>query len=142
MTRQDHDPQHRTGRPHEVDSLLAESLQTTAAEDFDWKEPERGPRWWERAEAQGQVIGAPASGHAVSRHPDEEAAGLRPGQLVFGTICFLLALWCLLGVVLGVTVDPLLVGLGICTLAGLILIAAGLRPRRGRRLGSPRARRR
>ena len=131
MTRRDHHPD----RPHEIDSLLAESLQTTTAEDFDWKEPERGPRWWERAEAEGRLGGASSERTADRPGSDtEEPSGMRPGQLVVGTVCFLLALWCLLGVVLGVMVDPLLVGLGICTLAGLILIAAGLRPRRRRRL--------
>lgn len=131
MTRHEH-PHER----HEVDSLLADSLQTTAAEDFDWKEPERGPRWWERAEAAGQLSSSSAETAQDTPRPsaDEGHTGLRTGQLVFGTICLLLALWCLVGVIWGIFVDPLLVALGICVLCGLILLAAGLRPRRRLRL--------
>lgn len=120
--------------PQDVDSLLAESLQTTPTEDFDWKEPERGPRWWERAEAEGQLTTPmPGTQNPVdTRAAEQVPTGMRTGQLVFGTICLLLAVWCLLGILFGIELDPLLVVLGICTLCGVILVAAGLRPRRRR----------
>lgn len=121
----------------DVDALLSESLHAQSEQDFTWKEPERKPRWFERAEVERTEV-APPHG-ADSRHiaPGPAARGggrgVRFGQLVFAAICLLLALWVLLGVVVGVVIEPIVVALGLFALAGISLVVAGLRPARRRR---------
>lgn len=113
--------------PADVDALLAESLKAQSERDFTWKEPERRPRWWERAEAAG----------AVSQVSKEAAPGkpaARWGSVVFALISLILAGWVVATVAFGVTVSPLVVGLVICFAAGSCLIIAGLRPKPGTRL--------
>ena len=121
----------------DVDALLSESLHAQSERDFTWKEPERKPRWIERAEVE-RTEAAPPEG-AYSRHLSPGSAargrgsGVRFGQLVFAAICLLLALWVVLGVV-GFVIEPIVVALGLFALAGIALVAAGLRPARRRRL--------
>ncbi|WP_010524237.1 hypothetical protein [Nesterenkonia sp. F] len=129
--------------PEDVDSLLAETLRAESEEHFTWKEPERKPRWYERVEQQSPAAASasrtvsPTSSAAPAPIGAPTAAsggGPRIGQLLLGAACLLLALWCLAALVFGVVLDPLVVALGLCTLGGLALIIAGLRPRRRRRL--------
>lgn len=119
--------------PENIDELLAESLKAQSEKDFTWKEPERRPRWWQRAEVQqapptGQVNTTPAA------YPAPERTGPRLGQLVFGAICLILALWTAMTVLFGAFLDPIILALGVCTLAGLALVVGGLRPKPGRRI--------
>lgn len=125
--------------PADVDALLAESLKAQSEQDFTWKEPERTPRWWERAEA--QTPSAPAE---VASRPSSEVrgshgsstssgGGVRPGSIIFALAALALAAWIIVSVVFGVTIDPILVGLVVSALAGLSLVVAGLRPNSGRR---------
>lgn len=113
--------------PDDVDALLAESLKAQSEKDFTWKEPERKPRWFERAEMQNPPAATSPAPRAVARDTEP-----RFGQMVFGAICLILAFWCLMTVLFGFFIDPVIVALGICTLAGLAFVAAGLRPRRRR----------
>ncbi|WP_258933906.1 hypothetical protein [Nesterenkonia pannonica] len=46
----------------------------------------------------------------------------------------MLALWVMASTAFGLSIDPLVVGLVVCTVAGLVLVAAGLRPKPGARL--------
>lgn len=139
-----HSPSHPTTpippEPEDVDALLADSLKAQSERDFTWKEPERKPRWWERAELEeapatgaSQPSGpvAPAASSGSSR---AERSGPRFGQMLWGAICLVLALWVLAGVVLGVTIEPVLLALGLCTIAGVALVLAGLRPKPGHRI--------
>lgn len=121
--------------PENIDELLAESLRAQSEEDFTWKEPERRPRWWQRAEVQQ----ASPAGRSVTAEPSPAAGGAersgpRLGQLVFAAICMILALWTVMTVLFGVFLDPVVLALGICTLAGLALVLGGLRPRPGQRI--------
>lgn len=127
--------------PKDVDALLAESLKAQSEMDFTWKEPERKPRWWQRAEMQ-QHSSVYSSGPTTPVGPssvyprttDREKPGIRTGTMVFGVICLLLAMWVIASVVFSVSVDPITVALVICTLAGLTLVAAGLKPKPGQRI--------
>lgn len=125
--------------PEEVDALLAESLKAQSERDFTWKEPERKPRWWERADQTGAVE-PPTSHQTVSAAPskpparDQQRQSVRVGSVIFGLVALVLAAWVVASVVFGVALDPLLIGLVVCTLAGLSLVAAGLRPKPGARI--------
>lgn len=123
--------------PEDVNALLADSLKAQSEEDFTWKEPQRRPRWYERAEMQ-QATAATDSSVAEAtdgdRHSGSGRGPRRTGQFVLAMICLLLALWCLAALVLGIVVDPLVVALTACTMAGAALVIAGLRPKPGRRL--------
>lgn len=131
------DPQ----EPADVDALLAESLKAQSERDFTWKEPDRRPRWWERAEAETSsgISGtrspetAPSQRGAGGSHLRSERA-VRPGSIIFSFVALALAGWVVVSVVFGVTVDPIVLGLVVCALAGLALVAAGLRPKPGTRL--------
>ncbi|MDZ5076521.1 phage holin family protein [Nesterenkonia sp. HG001] len=125
--------------PEDVDALLADSLKAQSEQEFAWREPERRPRWYERAEMErnststsaspGAGVAAPAS------HRSRRTGGrMRVGQFIVGAICLMLALWCLASLVLGVVFDPLLVALAVCAVAGLALVGAGLRPKPGTRI--------
>lgn len=121
--------------PHDVDALLAESLRAQSERDFTWKEPERKPRWWERAEAPDQS----SSEVTTSASRDLAAAsrgerGVRLGSVVFALVCLVLAGWVIGTIAFGVAVEPLVVGLVICSVAGLSLIIGGLRPKPGTRI--------
>lgn len=128
--------------PEDVDALLADSLRAQSEQEFTWREPERRPRWYERAElgesAPTGAAGSPSPADAVTASSASRAGRpgrrMRMGQFILGAICLLLALWCLTAVVLGVVINPLLVTLAVCAVAGLALVAAGLRPRPGARL--------
>lgn len=127
--------------PEDVDALLAGSLRAESERDFTWKEPARKPRWWERSEvataSAANPVEAPSSRvHTTSPGPGGSSSGSTPriGQMLWGAICFVLALWVLAGVVLGVTIEPVLMALGLCTFAGIALVLAGLRPKPGRRV--------
>lgn len=122
-------PQYAPQEPEDVDALLAESLRAESEADFTWKEPERRPRWWQRAEMQ-----QPSATSAAMTTTAAEPTGVRLGSLIFGAVCLILALWVLATVVFGLSVDPVVVALVICSLAGLTLVAAGLRPRPGQRI--------
>lgn len=127
--------------PADVDALLSESLKAQSEQDFTWKEPERKPRWWERAEAQApgsesaEMAPRPSSevrgSHSAS---DRSRGGVRPGSVIFALAALALAGWVIVSVVFVVTVDPIVVGLVVSALAGLSLVAAGLRPKPGRRI--------
>lgn len=127
--------------PDDVDALLAESLKAQTERDFAWKEPERRPRWWERAEAQRPDTHA---GDAAAMTPgltgtmavssSHRGQGMRLGSVIFALICLVLAAWVVASVAFGLSVDPLMVGLVLCSLAGLSLILAGLRPKPGTRI--------
>lgn len=154
----EHSPTHPTTplppEPADVDELLAESLRAQSEADFTWKEPERRPRWFERAEQEAALAsGAGAeSGHAQdalsapagsSRGAAPAAAGSsssdhrhgpRVGGVVYAAVAMALALWVLASVVLGIHIEPLIVALGVCSLAGLALVGAGLRPKPGQRI--------
>ncbi|GAB3850812.1 hypothetical protein [Nesterenkonia populi] len=115
--------------PEDVDALLAESLRAQSEEDFTWKEPERKPRWWQR-----QEMHQASAGSTTVRSSAGERKGVRLGSVIFGAVCLLLALWVLATVTLGLMIDPIVVGLVVCTAAGLSLVLAGLRPKPGTRL--------
>lgn len=126
--------------PADVDALLSESLKAQTERDFTWKEPERKPRWWERAEAQQDAY-APGSSAMTPTFTGEMAApssraghGMRLSSVVFALVCLVLAAWVVASVAFGLSVDPLMVGLVICSLAGLSLIIAGIRPKPGTRI--------
>lgn len=149
-TRPVHTPSHPTTpihpeayppEPEDVDALLAESLRAESERDFTWKEPTRKPRWWERAEVESPPAATPAESPrpsapatAPTRSAASSGSGPRVGQMLWGAVCLVLALWVLAGVMLGVTIEPVLLALGLCTFAGIALVLAGLRPKRGRRL--------
>lgn len=124
--------------PEDVDALLADSLRAQSEQEFTWKEPERRPRWYERAEMQqaasAESPSTPAAAAAPGKSPGRRRGRPRIGQAVFALICLMLALWVLAAVVLNVMIDPLMVALGICAVAGLALVVGGLRPRPGVRL--------
>ncbi|WP_150461760.1 hypothetical protein [Nesterenkonia ebinurensis] len=123
--------------PEDVDALLAESLKAQSEADFTWKEPERKPRWWERAEAQAPEPGAvsPAfTGEVAAVSAAGDRQGIRLGSMVFALVALVLAGWVVASVAFGLSMDPLMVGLVICSLAGIALIAAGLRPKPGTRI--------
>ena len=121
----------------DVDALLAESLKAQSEQDFIWKEPERTPRWWERAEAETS-----AQVSAVPQRPDSESpvsrshhnGRVRIGSVVFGLATLVLAVWVITSVVFGITVEPVIIALVVSTLAGLALVATGLRPKPGTRI--------
>ncbi|WP_156837145.1 hypothetical protein [Nesterenkonia alba] len=115
--------------PEDVDALLSESLRAETEDAFSWKEPQRRPRWWERAEQTGTLHTAPAPSPAA-----QQSRGVRLGPLIVGGACLLLAWWVLVTVAFGITIDPLFIALAVCTLAGVTLVAAGLRPKPGARL--------
>ena len=129
----------QSAAPADVDALLAESLKAQSEQDFTWKEPERKPRWWERAEADpARTAGglSPRAGSAVTASPQSSSSargGVRIGSVIFALVALVLAAWVVVSVVFGVSVEPLVVGLMVCTLAGLALVAAGLRTKPGRR---------
>lgn len=115
--------------PEDVDALLAESLKAQSERDFTWKEPERKPRWWERAEVQettGGLQTRSGTGAEVTSSARSEQ-GLRIGSAIFALVCLVLAAWVVASVVFNLSVNPLIVGLVVCSLAGLALITAGLR---------------
>lgn len=124
----------------DVDALLSESLRAQSEQDFTWKEPERKPRWWERAEAdaaQPSPAMSPRAESAVAASPrasKDRRGGVRIGSVVFALVALVLAAWVIVSVVFDVSIEPLVVGLIVCTLAGLALVAAGLRPKSGRRI--------
>ncbi|WP_218222036.1 hypothetical protein [Nesterenkonia sp. Act20] len=135
--------------PADVDELLAESLRAQSEKDFTWKEPERGPRWFERAEQEAaltsagpaeQTLPAPSKataatgGHGPDSARRRRASGPRVGGAVFAAIAVALALWVLASVVLGIYIDWLIIALGVCGLAGLVFVAAGLMPKPGSRI--------
>ncbi|TLP93517.1 hypothetical protein FEF26_13350 [Nesterenkonia salmonea] len=122
--------------PEDVDALLAESLRAQSERDFTWKEPERKPRWWERAEGQEESTGAvtPERTAEVASSSSRDNRRVRLGSVVFALISLLLAGWVVASVAFGITVEPLVVGLVICSLAGMSLIVAGLRPKPGTRI--------
>lgn len=126
--------------PADVDELLSESLKAQSEQDFTWKEPERRPRWWERAETDAAQPSAAVSPRAAStvatpsRSSTDSRGGVRIGSVVFGLVALVLAAWVIVSVVFDVSIEPLVVGLIVCTLAGLALVAAGLRPKSGRRI--------
>jgi hypothetical protein len=123
--------------PEDVDALLAESLKAQSERDFTWKEPERKPRWWERAEASGESSSGevtPAASGGVAAQSSGGNSGVRMRSVVFALISLVLAGWVVASVAFGVTLDPLVVGLVICFLAGTSLIIAGLRPKPGTRI--------
>lgn len=123
--------------PEDVDALLAESLKAQSEADFTWKEPQRKPRWWERAEAQAPEATAVApapTGALAAQHSAGDAQGIRLGSVVFALVALVLAGWVIASVVFGLSIDPLMVGLVICSLAGISLIGAGLRPKPGTRI--------
>lgn len=161
----EHSPTHPTAplpEPADVDELLAESLRAQSEQDFTWKEPERRPRWFERAEAEAALAGEPGAeaehAHAglaagpTGRPPErsrgvtgvasragsasgsDQRHGPRVGGAVYAAVAIALALWVLASVVLGIHIEPLIVALGVCSLAGLALVGAGLRPRPGHRI--------
>lgn len=150
MSRKDHDnPAEQTPQgqqptaplptePADVDALLSESLKAQSERDFAWKEPERAPRWWERAEAQRQQYGseaaAPAFTGELARSSGSSGQGMRLSSVIFSLICMALAAWVVASVAFGLSVDPLMVGLVLSSLAGLALIVAGLRPKPGTRI--------
>lgn len=123
--------------PEDVDALLSESLKAQSERDFTWKEPERKPRWWERAET---LQSEPAADALASRPTgalaptEREGRRVRLGSAIFALVALVLAGWVVASVALGVTIDPLVVGLVICSLAGIALIGAGLRPKPGTRI--------
>ena len=134
--------------PADVDELLADSLRAQSERDFTWKEPERRPRWFERAEAEaafgaggtqptGQVA-APAAKSPMtgtSRRADAKSvSGPRISGAIYAAIAVALALWVLASTVLGVHIDWLIVALGVFGLAGLALVLTGLMPKPGTRL--------
>lgn len=125
--------------PADVDALLSESLKAQTERDFAWKEPERAPRWWERAEAQrhqeyGPEAAAPSFTGQLATSSDSRGQGMRLGSVIFALICMALAAWVVASVAFGLSVDPLMVGLVLSSLAGLALIVAGLRPKPGTRI--------
>ncbi len=120
--------------PENIDELLAESLKAQSEQDFTWKEPERRLRWWQRAEVQQSTAGPSSLTTTAAPSAAAESSGPKLGQLVFAAICLILALWTVMTVLFGVFLDPILLALGICTLAGLALVVSGLRPRPGRRI--------
>lgn len=127
--------------PADVDALLAESLKAQTERDFAWKEPERKPRWWERAEAQrpdrpapDTAAAAPAFTGKVAVSTAGQGQGMRLSSVIFALVCLVLAAWVVASVAFGLSVDPLMVGLAVCSLAGLALILAGLRPKPGTRI--------
>lgn len=134
--------------PADVDELLAESLRAQTERDFIWKEPERGPRWFERAEQEAaltsarteQITPAPSKtpetigGYAYDSKGHRRNSGPRVGGAVFAAIAVALALWVLASIVLGIYIDWLIIALGVCGLAGLVFVAAGLMPKPGRRI--------
>ncbi|MCH8562814.1 phage holin family protein [Nesterenkonia sp. LB17] len=154
----EHSPTHPTTplppEPADVDELLAESLRAQSEQDFAWKEPERGPRWFERAEQEAALAGGTTTdpdqardaltrttrdpGGMVSgaeRSPRSgHRQGPRIGGAVYAAVAIALALWVLASVVLGIHIEPLIVALGVCSLAGLALVGAGLRPKPGQRI--------
>lgn len=121
--------------PDDIDALLAESLRAQSERDFTWKEPERSPRWWERAEASTHSSGElkPSTG-GDSAAASRGARGVRLGSVVFALVCLVLAGWVIGTVAFGLAVEPLVVGLVICSVAGLSLIIGGLRPKPGTRI--------
>jgi hypothetical protein len=122
--------------PEDVDALLAESLKAQSERDFTWKEPERKPRWWERAEASGESSDGvtPVASGGVAARSSGGNSGVRIRSVVFALISLVLAGWVVASVAFGVTLDPLVVGLVICFMAGTSLIIAGLRPKPGTRI--------
>lgn len=142
MSQRNHDDRPpASGRPPEpadVDALLSESLKAQSEQDFTWKEPERSPRWWERAEAQNPGSTQVSSPRAETQRPTRRAAkgtaGVRIGSMIFALAALMLALWVIASVVFSITVEPVIVGLVVCTLAGLALVGAGLRPKPGTRV--------
>ncbi|MGJ9425822.1 hypothetical protein ACHABX_08250 [Nesterenkonia halotolerans] len=134
--------------PADVDELLAESLRAQSEKDFIWKEPERGPRWFERAEQEAALNSAPTEqtlsapsrpADAIGDHGSDatryrRSSGPRVGGAVFAAIAVALALWVLATVVLGIYIDWLIIALGVCGLAGLAFVAAGLMPKPGSRI--------
>lgn len=133
--------------PADVDELLAESLRAQSEKDFIWKEPERGPRWFERAEQEAALTSArteqtlpaasktfDAAGHGAGPASHRRASGPRVGGAVFAAIAVALALWVLASVVLGIYIDWLIIALGVCGIAGLVFVAAGLMPKPGSRI--------
>lgn len=152
----DHSPTRPTevpSEPADVDELLAESLRAQSEQDFTWKEPERRPRWFERAEQEaarasgsGPDAPGPQDGLTVARGSggvttgtgsstrSTQHRGPRVGGAVYAAVAMALALWVLASVVLGIHIEPLIVALGVCSLAGLALVGAGLRPKPGHRI--------
>ncbi|GAA1167333.1 hypothetical protein [Nesterenkonia sandarakina] len=134
--------------PADVDELLAESLRAQSERDFTWKEPERGPRWFERAEQQAALsAAAAASSHSVAvpepqsppagrsgRAGSRSGGGPRIAGVIYAAIAMALALWVLASMVLGIYIDWLIVALGVFALAGLALVVTGLMPKPGTRL--------
>lgn len=124
--------------PENIDELLAQSLRAQSEEDFTWKEPEKKPRWWQRAEAQhADALSASPRPEPMATQPTSSPApksGPRLGQLVFAAMCLVLALWTVMTVLFGVFLDPLVVALGVCTLGGVALVVGGLLPRSGQRI--------
>ncbi|GAA1104938.1 hypothetical protein [Nesterenkonia jeotgali] len=136
--------------PADVDELLAESLRAQSERDFTWKEPERGPRWFERAEQQAALSAATAAPSHSPAVPEAQSppagrgrsgrAGSRSGGgpriagVIYATIAMALALWVLASMVLGIYIDWLIVALGVFALAGLALVVTGLMPKPGTRL--------
>lgn len=122
--------------PEDVDALLAESLRAQSERDFTWKEPERKPRWWERAESPDEATGAvaPTPQAEVASSASRDGRGVRLGSVVFALVSLVLAGWVVAAVAFGITVEPLVVGLIMCSLAGMSLIIAGLRPKPGTRI--------
>lgn len=128
-----HPNPHRESEPQDVDALLASSLSAQTEEDFAWKEPERRPRWWERA-AQREAAEHTHTGHSAISPRSRKRSGLRVGSAVLALVTLLLALWVIASVALGITVDPVVMALVVCVLAGTALVASGLRPKPGTRI--------
>ncbi|MBO0594192.1 hypothetical protein I2485_03110 [Nesterenkonia sp. E16_7] len=132
--------------PADVDELLAESLRAQSERDFTWKEPERGPRWFERAEQEAALsagtvpptgtAAAPAAKGplAATSGGADSVRGPRISGAIYAAIAVALALWVLASIVLGIYIDWLIVALGVFALAGLALVATGLMPKPGSRL--------
>ncbi|PRZ18412.1 hypothetical protein [Nesterenkonia sandarakina] len=134
--------------PADVDELLAESLRAQSERDFTWKEPERGPRWFERAEQEAALSAGTAPSTGAAAVPAGKAtlagtsggadarsgSGPRVSGVIYAAIAVALALWVLASTVLGIYIDWLIVALGVFALAGLALVATGLMPKPGSRL--------
>lgn len=145
-------PAEPTPPTEDVDALLASSLRARTEDDFTWREPERSPRWWERAEMrraemQRSEMGRTEDSEAADRNPVKRAeadqqSGVRIGAVVWSLIAMTLAGWVIAAAGFGLALDPLVLLLVVCATAGILLVVSGLLPRSGRRGNRHRRRRR
>lgn len=140
-------PAEPTPPTEDVDALLASSLSARTEDDFTWREPERSPRWWERAEMQRSEMGRTEDSEADDRNPvkrteADQQSGVRIGAVVWSLIAMTLAGWVIAAAGFGLALDPLVLLLVVCATAGILLVVSGLLPRSGRRGNRHRRRRR